>query len=71
MIYAQTRSHRGPGRQYLAARKAKSRAKLNAFAEALAEGCTISAAARQVGISQQSGSAYFRKIRLELGPQAR
>lgn len=68
----QTRSHRGPGRQAIAGRRNRSfdRAKLDAFAEALAETGTVTAAARIVGISQQRGSSQLARIKAELGWQA-
>ena len=66
-----TRSHRGPSPSYLAMRRAKARAKLNAFAEQLAECGNISEAARRIGTSQQNGSRMFQQIKRELGEQAR
>lgn len=69
-----TRSHRGPGRQAIAARKkrgpAADRAKLDLFAEALAELGTVTAASKLLGISQQMGSKYLARIREGLGWQA-
>jgi hypothetical protein len=69
----QTRSHRGPGRQAIAARRDRpfDRTKLDTFAEALAETGTITAAAKRCGISQQRGSALFKRICAGLGEQAR
>lgn len=70
LFASRTRSHRGPGPRHIAARRAQGRATLNAFAEALAEHGTVSAAAREVGICQQRGSQLLKKIRIELGWQA-
>jgi DNA-binding transcriptional LysR family regulator len=67
----QTRSHRGPGRQYVLARSAQGRRTLNSFAEALAETGTITAASEAIGISQQRGSQLLARIRKELGWQAK
>lgn len=69
-----TRSHRGPGRQAIAARKKRNRpcdaAKLDAFAEALSELGTVTAAANFCGISQQRGSVLLKRIKDALGEQA-
>lgn len=69
-----TRSHRGPGRQAIAARKTRNRphdkAKLDAFAEALAETGKVTAAAKLCGISQQRGSILLARIKKALGEQA-
>lgn len=51
-------------------RRPFDRAKLDAFAEALAELGTVTAAARHIGISQQRGSQFLARIRNELGWQA-
>ncbi len=40
------------------------------FAELLAEGYSVSAAARKIGVSQQNGSTMLAQMRKELGPQA-
>lgn len=70
----QTRSHRGPGRQAIAARKkrgpALDMAKLNAFADALAEHGTVAGASRAVGVCAQRGSQMLARIREGLGWQA-
>lgn len=65
-------SHRttGPGRAFLNARRAHARRQLRDFAEALAEGMSITAAAGSVGVSQQRGSKMLQQIRRELGWQA-
>lgn len=69
-----TRSHRGPGRQAIAARKKRGPErdleKLDAFAEALAETGTVAAASREVGICAQRGSQLLARIREGLGWQA-
>lgn len=66
-------------RQYLrgdkfAAARARNQAqrqkRVEQFAEMLAEGYTISAAARVLGVSQQVGSQYLATMRAELGWQA-
>lgn len=46
------------------------RKRLDEFAEMLAEGYTVTAAARCLGLSQQAGSSMLRQIREELGAQA-
>lgn len=50
--------------------RAASRRKLDTFAEAVANGASLSAAGRLVGVSQQMASKMFAKIREELGWQA-
>jgi hypothetical protein len=68
-----TRSHRGPGRQYLAKRKSgppRDTAKLDAFAEALAETGTVAAASKLVGVCHQRGSQMLAMIKAGLGWQA-
>ena len=69
-----TRSHRGPGRQAIAARKKRrsdfDKAKLDAFADALAELGTVTAAAKAIGVSQQRGSVLLAAIKKDLGEQA-
>lgn len=68
-----TRSHRGPGRQAIAKRRQRSdfnREKLDAFAEALAEHGTVTAAAKTIGVTQQRGSILLARIKAELGEQA-
>ena len=40
------------------------------FAECMAEGYTIAAAARAIGVVPQRGSQYFARMRAELGHQA-
>ena len=47
-----------------------NRAQMAAIAEHVAEGASISAAGRAVGISQQRASQIFARIRAELGWQA-
>lgn len=51
-------------------KRERSRQRLELFAEALAEGATISAAARHAGVCQQRGSAMLAEIRRGLGAQA-
>jgi hypothetical protein len=65
------RGHSG-GRAFAAHRGGPKpdRAKLDAFAEALAEAGTVTGAAKACGISQQQGSKYLAKIRRGLGCQA-
>lgn len=65
-------SHRttGPGRNFINAKRAQGRRTLNIFAEALANGATISAAAATAGVSQQRGSRMLQHMRRELGWQA-
>lgn len=68
-----TRSHRGPGRQAIAKRKRNrpfDRAKLDAFAEALAELGTVTAAAKACGFTQQRGSRLLARIKEGLGWQS-
>ena len=43
---------------------------MNAIAERVAEGWSISAAARDIGISQQMASKYWQRIKAGLGDQA-
>lgn len=50
--------------------KRDRRRRINKFAELLAEGWTLTAAARELGLSQQAGSKMLQTIREELGPQA-
>jgi len=65
-------SHRttGPGRSYLNARRARARVKLETFAEAPSEGCSVAAASARAGVSQPHGSKLLQQIRRELGWQA-
>lgn len=44
--------------------------RIDQFAELLAEGWTVAAAAKALGMTQQAGSKMLRDIRLRLGPQA-
>lgn len=46
------------------------RAKLDAFAEALAETGTVAAASKAIGICHQRGSQLLARIKRELGWQA-
>lgn len=46
------------------------RERLDNFAELIAEGVTITAASKLLGISMQRGSQLFKRIREELGWQA-
>lgn len=48
----------------------QDRAKLDAFAEALAETGTVTAAAARCRISRQRGSQFLARLRAELGWQA-
>lgn len=59
------------GRAFQAQRALAKRQKMGRFAQALADSLTgnISEAARAVGISQQTGSIYFREICRGLGWQ--
>lgn len=50
-------------------RKARER-RMTELAELVANGWTISAAARSMGVSQQTGSSMFREICERLGEQA-
>lgn len=43
------------------------RARITKFTELIAEGYTMSAAARAMGLSQQAGSSMFKQICEELG----
>lgn len=52
----------GYGSRWQAQRGAAKRAKIGRFAEALSTSGNITQAARSVGISQQTGSLYFREI---------
>lgn len=54
----------------LALRRMLRRKQLDQFAEMLAEGWTVTAAARALGVSQQAGSKMLRDIRAGLGGQA-
>ena len=69
-----TRSHRGPGRQAIAARKkrgpARDTARLDAFADARAETGSVAAAAATVGVCHQRGSQLLARLREGLGWQA-
>lgn len=60
------------GRAFQAQRALAKRKKMGHFAQALADGPAgnISEAARTVGISQQTGSIYFREICHGLGWQS-
>lgn len=44
--------------------------RLNTFADLLAEGYSITAAAHMLGVSQQMGSKMLKAICQQLGPQA-
>ncbi len=46
------------------------RDRLDNFADMIAEGVTITAASKSLGVSMQRGSQLFRRIREELGWQA-
>ena len=59
----------GQGRAFLAHR-ALSRQRKARFAEALANGATITAASKAAGVSQQYGSKLLAEMRRELGWQA-
>ena len=50
--------------------KQERRKRIERFAELLAEGYTISAAARDMGLTQQAGSRMFKTMQQELGEQA-
>ncbi len=50
--------------------KADRRRRINQFAELLSQGYTITAAALEIGVSQQAGSQMMKQIREELGSQA-
>jgi hypothetical protein len=50
--------------------KAQRQRRIDDFAECLARGYSLCAAASAVGVSQQAGSNYFKQIRGELGWQA-
>lgn len=50
--------------------KRDRRRRINRFAELLAEGWTLTAAAQELGLSQQAGTKMLKTIREELGPQA-
>lgn len=65
-----TRSHRGPGRAWIAARRAEQDAERDAFAEHLSEHGNIARAARECGRSDSWGRAMFRRLCDELGSQA-
>lgn len=49
--------------------RAQRRVKIDRFAEMLADGWTLAAAASAVGVSQQSGTTYLAQMRRELGWQ--
>lgn len=66
-----TRSHRGPGRAYVEARRRQGRATLDRFAEALSEHGSIPRAAAEANIHPSRGYQLFARIRAELGEQAR
>lgn len=58
---------------FAAARSRRHRernARIEHLAELVAEGWSVSAAARHLGFSQQAGSKMWRDIRAELGDQA-
>lgn len=60
-----------PGSRWQAERAHAKAAKVRRFAEALADCGVVGQAARAVGISQQTGSLYFRQICADIdGPQA-
>lgn len=65
-----TRSHRGPGRQAIAARKAERRRFVDLFAECLAEGGEVEVCARRLGKSPSWGRSTLAEIRRGLGEQA-
>lgn len=72
-IFSMPRSHRGPGRAYLNAKKALARKRVNDFAEALANSKpddTLCDVSRRCGVSYSTGKTLFRRIRGELGDQA-
>ena len=50
--------------------KSDRRKRMMQFSELLAEGYTVTAAARALNVSQQAGSKMLNDIRKELGPQA-
>lgn len=57
----------------LAARRRAKARRLDTFTRLLEDphGCeTLTAIARTMGISQQTASAYFREVRMDLGWQA-
>lgn len=63
----------GPRRGYIPKNRRNrvfDRTKLDAFAEALAEHGTVTAASHACGISQQRGSVFLARIRRGLGWQA-
>lgn len=45
--------------------------RIEAFAEHLADGLSITEASHRLGVTQQAGSAMLATIRARLGPQAR
>ncbi len=61
-----------PGRRNnaIAYRMQQKKRKMRIFADELADGATITGAARAAGVSQQTGSLYFREICQGLGAQA-
>jgi len=65
-----TRSHRGPGRDYLQSRRNARDERLGAFADHIAEGVSIAVAARLVGVSEAYGRVMLQNIRRQLGWQA-
>ena len=62
-----TRSHRGPGRQYVSARKAERRQFLDLFADCLSEGGSVATCAARLGKGKAWGEAALREIRAGLG----
>lgn len=57
--------------RYRQERMREKRQKVAQFAECLADGMNITAAARACGVSQQTGSLYLKQIIKDLGWQAR
>lgn len=57
-------------RQHRDRLQAVKRAKMALFADLIADGYTQTAAARQLGVSQQCGNGYFLQMRRDLGYQA-
>lgn len=51
-------------------RRRKSRQQMDRLAELVAEGWSVAAAGREIGVNQQRSSELFRRIKDELGPQA-
>ena len=70
MAASRAASRWGDKSALFARRAAAKRQNIARFAARLAEHMTITAAASAIGVSQQTGSAYFRQICGELGEQA-